>query len=215
MPQKGFAPILILIGILVMGVLIGGGYFLGAKQNIKVPVSSVAPAPAVSAQPSPSAIATPNEQQWQKYESGQVLAGIAINYPKGWVVNYKKEYNLGTDYIAKYRLDFDFAPADWKSSGSIDWMGWGSISFDVYDRQKDINEWINKNLSKYKDGLVSKEDTKIGGKPTFLVSSRDVILGTDYSYEVGLSQNGYISPDGKDNFRNILKEKIYPAIQIN
>lgn len=217
--QKGFSGILILV---VVALLAVGGYIYHQGNTKPNPLTNST----ITSQPStdtssPSTTTTPQTEQWQKYISGELVSGLSITYPKGWVVRYRKEYALSSDYSAKYRLHFDFAPADWKSPDSVDWMGWGSMSFEVYDPQSDINQWLNKNLPTYKDGLATKEDTKIGGKPTFLVSSdgkkdwsvgwipRDVVLGNDYSYEVGYSQNG------EQDFVSILKKEVFPSIHIN
>lgn len=208
MPQKGSAFIGILIGLVITAGLFGV-YYLGAQKNTTYPSLLLTPTP------------VPAKSTWQKYKSGQVLSGISIQYPSGWTVNYKKESNLSSDYAANYRLTFDFAPSGWNSQSSTDWMGWGEMSFDVYDPQTDINLWLNQYLPKYKDGLIAKEDSKIGNKPTFLIQAdgkkdwaigwlpRDVIFGTDFSYEVGYSQNG------NGDFVKVLKQAIFPTIKIN
>lgn len=212
MNQTGFSKILTLLFVVLAIV----GYFYYQKNN-QMNITSQNP----SNTSSPAPLTTPTKEQWKNYESGQVLDGISINYPNGWVVKYRKEYNLSSDYNAKYRITFDFAPLNWESSSSIDWMGWGSMSFDVYDPQKDINQWIDKYLPEYKNNLVVKGDTKIGSKPTFLINAdgkadwsvgwipRDVILGSEYYYQVSFSQNG----DG--DFVKRLKEEIFPYIHIN
>lgn len=171
-------------------------------------------------------LAPSQEEKWQKYNSGELISGLSIAYPKGWTVMYKKEYNLGSDYPAKYRLSFDFAPMAWESSTAVGWMGWGVVNFDVFDPQISINKWIDKNLSaEYRDGAVAKEDAKTGEKPTFLVSSKgkkegsigwssSVILGSNYSYVISYSQDGYYQ-DKNQNFIKILKEEVFPFIHIN
>lgn len=162
---------------------------------------------------------TSDDLTWKTYESGQVISGLSITYPKGWIVNYKKELNLSSDYTAKYRLTFDFAPSDWKSSNSTGWMGWGNMFFDVYDPQININQMINEIYPKDKDYLVGTEEVSIAGKPTFIIKSnekktnwpwlpRRAILGKNYSYTMGYSQNG------ESNFIETLKKEIFPQIHI-
>ncbi|RJP46220.1 MAG: hypothetical protein C4584_01975, partial [Armatimonadetes bacterium] len=174
-------------------------------------------------------------EQWQKYEGGTQLAGISFQYPQGWTVNYRREYDLSSDSTAKYRLSFDFAPPGWNPDGwaapGSNWQGWGGMSFHVYDPQTDINQWLSvyesgfNNESIYKNKLIAKEYAKIGNKPTFLVSvdpqykelvgwrPRIVILGRDYSYDLGTGE-GYFK-NTTDNFMTVLREKIYPGIKIN
>lgn len=212
MNQSGFPKVLLL---LVISAVVGYLYY--QKHTHQISITPQTPSNASPAGP----LSTSTKEQWQNYESGQVLAGISINHPKGWMVKYRKEYNLSSEYRANYRITFDFAPLNWQSPGSVDWMGWGSMSFDVYDSQKDINQWIDKYLPKYKNGLVVKEDVKIGNRKTFLISAdgktdwsigwilRDIILGSEYYYQVSFSQNG----DG--DFVKRLKEEIFPYIHVN
>lgn len=224
MNQKGFSLILIVFGLILVIGIAGGAYYLGASKNQQAVNRAQTQNPIISSQvpqPSltPSPIPTPsrNENVWQNYSSGQNIDGITINYPKGWKINFKKEYNLGPDYKAKYRIDFDFAPPDWNSSGSTDWLGWGMLNFDVYDRQATIDQWIDKYSPDSKEKLIVKEDTMIGGKPTFKVYSDVsqfnalVIFGNTYTYDLSHSQNG--SADFVKAWNN--KSEIFPYIQID
>jgi flagellar basal body-associated protein FliL len=152
---------------------------------------------------------------WQQYQSGQSISGISIQYPRDLKANFAKAYNLSADYNAKYRLEFDFAPIGWNGSHSTSWMGWGSIYFDVFDPETDINQWVNKYYSSYKDSFTIKEDVSIGNKQTFLLeasggtmwASRVVILGSDYSYEMSF-------PENTSNFLQ-RKDEIFSGLHIN
>lgn len=227
MYQKGNILIGVLIGLLIAGGLLGA-YYLGTSKNSKPQPQN----PIIASTPQPTPITTTKER-WQKYENETLLAGLSIQYPPDWTVNYRKEYDRSSDYTAKYRLTFDFAPPgwnpdEWAAPGS-DWQGWGRISFDVYAPQKDINQWLSmyekRELGIYKNKLIAKEQTEIGNKPTFFVSvnpqysgqiywrSRVVILGSNYSYELTTSE-GYFK-NATDNFRTVLEDKIYPGIKIN
>ncbi len=158
---------------------------------------------------------------WQSYQSGQNIDGISINYPGGWKVNYRKAYKLSFDYKASYRIAFDFAPSGWNSPQSVDWMGWGSMFFDVYDPQADINQWVTKYAPNSSKDIKLSVVSNVGGKPTFDLASTvsqfggTVILGTSYSYFLSYSQNGYSSSDNKENFLTVLKAQIFPTISIN
>ena len=210
--QKGFVTIFILIGVVV---LTGVIWFNYSTNHIKSNQDQVQ-TPLATAQPSPDP--SPYKDDWQKYTNGQNIDGIIINYHEGWKVNYRKEYNLTSDYKAKYRITFDFSPPGWKESG-YDYLGWGVINFDVYDPQPDITKFININYPTYRDNLTAKEVAKIGGKPTYLEEGkedfywlpRNVILGDKYSYELGHSQ------DGSDEFIENVRTKtgIYEYIKID
>lgn len=214
--QRGLSSIVILVGILIISGIAIGAYYLNSLRTIN---------------PNPSKVGTlespsPNNEtsDWKNYETGQNLDGITINYPKGWSVNYRKRYNLSEDYTANHRIEFDFAPSSWNSPEAVNWMGWGILSFDVYDPQKSSADFINKNYPSHKDNFQVKEVAMIGGKSTFLEEGkedfywdpREIILGSKYSYEklIG-SQDGYFSEDGKENFVTILKREIYPQIKID
>ncbi len=213
----------------------GGAYYLDIQSKInvnnKTKLSQVAKpsntpaitkAPAISPSPtSPASSASPqNQTPWQKYNNGQKIDGIVIDYPSGWTVNYKIESNLSPDYKAKERVSFDFAPAGWNSPQSVGWMGWGTMDFDVYEKQPDINTWA----TSYAPDNITKIDithsTNIGGQPAYDLSSTvseyggTVVLGSIYSYQISYSQNGYMSSDNKTNFFTILESQIFPTIRI-
>jgi len=74
--QNGFAPILILIAIVVVGA-IGGAYYLGTKKAPE-PQTSTTSSPAVQTTPSPSS--TPDETaDWKTYTNTKI--GFVIKYP--------------------------------------------------------------------------------------------------------------------------------------
>lgn len=204
--QKGQTLVFILVGVLVIAGIAGGAYYLGRQTT-----SQPTPTPLSS-----TTTTSRHEDPWQKYVSGQNIDGISINYPSGWKINYRKEYNLGSDYKAKYRIAFDFAPSSWKEQG-YGWMGWGILDFDVYDLQTDINQWISKYSPDNKNDLTVKEDIRIGGKPTFQVYSNvsqfgaNVIFGDNYTYDLFHSQDG--SEDFSNDWNN--KTGIFSFIKIN
>lgn len=197
--KKNYLPWL--LAILVLAAII---YINYSNNRTKTPSLTIQPTIYPTPQSTPTAL--PRYQDpWQKYESGQNIDGITINYPQGWKINYTREYNLVSDYKAKYRLQFDFAPPGWNpSSGTVmnDWMGWGTIYFDVYNPQIDVNQWINKYAPKFKNDLTIKEGTKIGGKPTSQIQSNVsqfgalLIFGSNYTYDLSHSQNGSTEPGG-------------------
>lgn len=219
-PKKSFPLKWLIIIALLAGIVLTGTYLIFKSQSAKQ-------TPPQSTQPSLPSTPTPTPDEtanWKTYTSGQNIDGISINYPRGWQVNYKKEYNLWFDYRAKYRLVFDFAPPEWKSpcGENATYMCWGIMSFDIYDFQTDVNQFITKAYPDYKDKLVVAKNIEIGGRPTFLLEGkedfywnpRNIVLGSDYSYETNYGQDGYVSEDGKVNYIDILKAKIFSQIYI-
>jgi hypothetical protein len=159
-----------------------------------------------------------NPWVWQEYESGKTISGLSISYPKDWTVKYYKEFRVSSNYdYPYYRIHFDFAPSGWNNQYAGGYMGWGSMMFDVYDPQGSMDQYIENIYPEYKTNLKTLGEEDIGGKPTFRLESRDgsmwapssVILGTDYSYDLGYSQNG------TSDFVGILKKEIFPTIHIN
>lgn len=234
LPVKKKKPWL-MITLIVLIVIIFGAIGIFAYQNyllkkqIKIEKNSPLAIPSIT-QITPTTIVSINElegewqssekAQYQPYESGQIIAGISIDYDnKKWIIKYKREHDESYNF---YRLCFDFAPYNWNPSYNVggDWMGWGGMIFIINNNQPNIISFINKNYPEYKDELVAEENNEIGNKSTFLVNKKEnsalimwnprhVILGNKYSYEVSHTQ------DGENNFSEILIKEIYPNINID
>ena len=146
--------------------------------------------------------------------------GLSLNNPAGWTVNFREESHF---YDALSRISFDFAPSNWNTSYGVNWMGWGTLKIGVYSPEININRWVDRYLSNYKDSLAITEEGRIGGKLVFALNQGEgwddeklggvwvpqyVILGTQYSYSYGFSQ------DGANNFVQIIQEEIFPNISI-
>lgn len=216
MNQKGFSWVLIIVL-----VAIGFGGYLIYQKGTK-PVSISQPSPSISDKtPQPTQDEIPN---WKTYTDKDVIenTGFYLKIPNGWIVKYRKEDRLSNDYKANFRINFDFSPPGWKiPSQSVNWMGWREMSVDVYGPKPDINNWITDYLPKYKDGLIVSETKTIGNKIAYLISAspnslffegwrpRYVILGKDYSYELGFNTNG------ETNSSEIIEKDIYPGINFN
>jgi len=157
---------------------------------------------------------------WQNYNTGSEIMGFSLDIPVGWKVNFKEEFPF---YDALSRISFDFAPSNWDTAYGIGWMGWGILNIDVYNPETNINKWIDRHLSNYKDGLAITEESQIDGKSVFALNKGEnwndeklgpiwtphyVILGTQYSYSYSFSQ------DGANNFVQIIEEEIFPYISI-
>lgn len=215
--QKGFNLIIIVLGLVGIVVIASGIFYFGVSTGRKMEIGQQL-VDTVNKSPQTASSSSNKKSTWQTYTSGQNINGITINYPAGWKVNYKKETNLSSDYTAKHRISFDFAPSTWKETG-YSYLGWGSLYFDVYDPQTDATKFINTNYPTYKDNLTTKVDTRIGDRPTYLEEGkedfywlpRNIVLGSQHSYEVGHSQ------DGSDEFIGNVKTKtgIFEYIKID
>ena len=88
MKQKGLAPILLLIGILVLVGVAGGAYFLGMSRDSS-PVAQPVPQTVQNITPTPEpvevAIEEPEEiSNWKTYANKEL--GFSINYPNTWLL---------------------------------------------------------------------------------------------------------------------------------
>jgi hypothetical protein len=145
---------------------------------------------------------------WETYIAKEY--GLELNLPEEWKLLGEKPEISYDDEVA--RITFSFIPPEGIPAG---WEFWGVFMIDIYPYQLNINEWIEKNLSVLENELVVKELDKIGNKPTFLLNKKEgpwvprfVILGNDYSYVYGFSQ------DGAPNFIQRIEEEIFPNITI-
>lgn len=190
------------IWIIVLIVLIGGGvlvyqYFGVPKEEAKVPGEKV-----------PEEI---TKDEIVKVDENLVFDkfGFSLFLPDDWRVEINEIKEVSAPYG---RFSFSFIPPEGLPSG---WSFWGVLYIDIYEAQSSIEEWIEKYLPDYKDDLVITEEDSIGGKPVFLLDKKEgfwvpryIILGTEYSYSYGFSQ------DGANNFAEIIEKEIFPNITI-
>ncbi len=91
--QRGFAPIIILVGILVIIVIAGGAYYFGKSQAVKPEATSSSPNPVATSQPPqptavfqttpvPSPSSTVDTSNWKTI---QYETHIYFKYPQNWV----------------------------------------------------------------------------------------------------------------------------------
>jgi len=165
-PRTNWKYILI---VAILAVIVGGGIWWWQKNM-----------------PQPEAITIlPQDEtaDWKTYNSGQDIMGFSLNVPAGWIVKFREEGPFSNQIK---RLVFDLAPPSIvKTTG---WMGWGSLYIDIYDSQIDIDKWIEENLPEFKNELIIKKISDVGGKSTFSLDRKEgfwvphyVILGDRYS----------------------------------
>lgn len=92
--QKGFAPILILVGILVVGLIAGGAYYLGKSQVSKPQTQN----PVVFSQtplstPMPSSIQD-ETADWKPYTFDE---GFSVSFPSDWSQAERKNSFISSD----------------------------------------------------------------------------------------------------------------------
>lgn len=212
--------IFIVVCLVVLIGILGGSYYLGTKKNMPI-VSNQTSKISSYTTPTKSVITSPTSNKiasWEPYTKGEIIpnAGFSIDYPTGWTVNLKKETNLYADYQAIFRLDFDFLPEGKQiNPQSVDWMGWGEMNIDVYNFKKDINQFIQDYYPKYQQNITVSSTRQIGNKLAYYITAKDtsyywapryVVLGKDYSYELGFGQNG------ERGFMEKIENEIYPTI---
>ena len=145
---------------------------------------------------------------WETYIAKEY--GLELNLPEEWkLLGEKPEISYDDEFA---RITFSFIPPE---GIPADWKFWGFFKVDIYPYQLNISKWIEGNLSVLENELIIKELDKIGNKPTFSLDKKEgpwvprfVILGNDYSYVYGFSQ------DGVPNFIQRIEEEIFPNITI-
>lgn len=158
--QKGFAPILVLVGILVIGVLVGGTYYSGL---IKLP--SFNQTPSVIITPSPKNIATPvpssinSTADWKTYTNTKY--GYSVKYPSSieMVINDKVGEN-----------DISFIPKSYLIPGTYESPQLKLMVYEV--DQQEANFMRSPNGTKLPKNF-SDETLNEGGQTIFFMIGSD------------------------------------------
>lgn len=192
--QKGFTPIFLVFGLIVLLSLIAGGYRFFNKSSAEKNIitqnnSNSVPTDTLSTTKSKN---SPYKYGLEIHDLGFYLAALGAGYD--WKVNYRDEGVKNN----KHTFVFDFAPPGWviPDGYSNDYMGWGGYRIIVEPPASDINTFIEKNLSElkpYGPPIIKpvKIDNQSGysvefkeGEDGFPGSKTQVILRKRYSYEI-------------------------------
>lgn len=134
--------------------------------------------------------------------------GLSLNLPSGWKVKIDEgRYGKNCDY-------FTFTPPNYK----YEFFGGFDLCFGK--TSSNINDWIVKNASEYKNKVnISKSNYSMGNKDNYFISEiedentgipfyTNVVLGSKSSYEYHFSQ------DGANDFPEIISKNIFTNIII-
>lgn len=173
MKQKGFTTILILVGILVIGVVAGGAYYLGKQVSPKP-----SPASIVTSQSTPSSVPSDEIANWKTYTDNKY--GFSIKYPDTW-----KYLETPTEI---YKTN---NPQVWFGSGlpmpQTDARAEVAISISKDDPS---SKWKPENFENYKSESVQLDNivgTRITGNYKIAPERKDVVViirSKDYYFEV-------------------------------
>lgn len=89
--QKGLGVIYILVGVLILGLVVGGAYYLG-KQT---PTSKTPNPVVISQTPTPSPSPSDETANWQTYTNTKY--NFSIKYPLDWLIGYGRLGSSKTD----------------------------------------------------------------------------------------------------------------------
>lgn len=155
MKQKGQSPILIIVGILVVG-LIGGAYYLGTqKSQNQTPVATQTPQPSTPPDASPAPTGAGETANWKTYNNITPGWGFSIKYPSNLIIemdsNFKRYgLNFMGIFLRNYPAEVEYMKAD-----AI------SISLHVAIVQEpidDLKTWFEKaSVSERVDGTIGPD----------------------------------------------------------
>lgn len=178
MKQKGFSTIFIVFGLLIIGGLVAGGYYLiksSTKPQIQNPVVMQFSQAASTAQATPN---LPNNTGSMLGYTNREL-GFKINYPQNWYVL--------EDYIGKLIY---FSPIKVASATEIESSSTGFL-------------WISAEPTKYKTAKEAldkmPQDGKVPSTPQYIgVPKNNFVPGAiEVSLHPITGNNGSLQPDGQ------------------
>lgn len=180
--QKGFAPILILVGILIIAAVAGGAYFLGKQAT---PKTSQSLQPITTSQPSPIpdeiASSDPSVANWRTYTN--IKYGFSFKYPDEYLpfgFNGDK-FTLATPMDTKVTVD---VAADRIMREPVLW-------FEIETTEKTARELTNEWLKKYPHNQPLVRDIIFGGKPA--IEGRGQTGGYNFPYRlIIIPRNGFL-----------------------
>ncbi len=165
MKQTGFAPILILVGILVITLVGGGAYYFGSQKPPVQPQN-----PIVISSPTPTTSPTdasgvPNgtaeTANWKTYTNNKYQ--FSFKYPPVWTYADSSNLGLGEASEARkggYRILLG-DPARTVSAGNGKTIIMGSIDLKIHNKENDA--FYYDNLSDYYKNPTSTKNTVING----------------------------------------------------
>ena len=233
--QRGFAPILVLVGILILAIIAGGVYYFGRSQIVKpqpqnpvvvyqTPQPTLAPSSFPDVNPVPNG--TGETANWKTYTNTKY--GYQVKYPAGEIW-YDEENPKHRDLVHSVGINIDI---EGESKGAIlflitTWKDLGIKIGGVTNRQKWC-ELIESQLAKEESGQINcnfgmrftettidnmKAFKTAGGRDNSYVSIF-YIPNKGYVYQIEIT-TGWLSKNGEINFpvaNNILSTfKFLPA----
>ena len=108
MNQRGFSPILIVLGIVVMTAVVGGAYYLGQNNLSLQGVPSKTNDVAISPTPSPSANPDSIGNDWKTYSNTKLK--FSFRYPKDY--KFEKEDNEKVTFSGTFQPGDQVTPSE-------------------------------------------------------------------------------------------------------
>lgn len=167
MNQKGFAPVLILVGV-VIATAIGGAYYLGIKK----PTPPTTPTPIVTSQP-PQATTNPSQNidDWQEFTNEQF--NFSFKYPSGWIVKTQEGINsLTTTITSPSKLEIIFLSGKSLKGGDGCYeiptnMDFGYEEITVFNEQLNLFYFGDKTKNKIAYAYIIKGSTPCNNNAYF------------------------------------------------
>lgn len=201
--QKGFAPIIVIIGILVIAALTGGAYYLGTQKP-------PAPTPVINQRSKATPTTVDETADWKTYTN--TLIGFALKYPPD--AGEYKDLNIYPQYFGVEKQTYD-SVGQTVAGYSIRIKRWGKLgnrTFDTYSLE--FYQVAKENMARLcakSNGVISdRKQSTLLGKEAFIYDFKNCpmdlteynVLNEGYLYTVTYEING--SDQEKLEYKNIV-----------
>lgn len=182
--QKGFAPILILVGFLMLIGAVGGAYYLGMKasqdshQQNPVITSDSYPQASASASVAPTPTPADETANWKTYT--HATEGYLIKYPPTWsVIDTDSQNPSNTSVTINSNERFSFPDAPNSPEGITYWV---NIDHTLNPSHKEFKDLVMTDMSPEIKNIFTYKTNVINGLTAYRTTTLPSQSGCDFVY---------------------------------
>lgn len=209
MREKGFAPVFILLGIVLVIALVGGGSFYLGWLSAPKPQQTTPPVVTFKSDPSPPDGNLNEIVGWKNYTNKEFKYSFMVP-EKGYNVNLDPKLINKDNNLLSYSSIY-YCPGEKEVGGNIEACGMGAdgVAIYVYDSQKlELEDWLRQSERYKLDSCVLKDQRTKQKKTTYqgyesitrnyFIDSTTNSICPDFVNEfIGEQNYNFISKDGK------------------